>query len=157
LTNCNSHGFERGGLKSREINARHLAHFHTRNGKGRRYGLPAGVDRSLHLDQRPHPKPARREPAVGGGGIGHSEGNNMHAGMARETGIEFAGEGSVRGLEQDFDIAARKHRGDVAGASQPRRSAVGIWIDLNRYRRGCKAGARQRMGCCFGIHTKWPT
>jgi hypothetical protein len=28
---------------------------------------------------------------------------------------------------------------------------------LNRYRRGCKAGARQRMGCCFGIHTKWPT
>src|SRR5262245_7534549 len=39
---------------------RHLAHFHTRNGEGRRYGLPAGVDRSLHLDQRPHPKPALR-------------------------------------------------------------------------------------------------
>jgi hypothetical protein len=27
----------------------------------------------------------------------------------------------------------------------------GIWIDLNRYRRGCKAGARQRTGCCFSI------
>jgi hypothetical protein len=42
---------------------------------------------------------------VGGGGVGHSEGHNMRAGMARETGIEFAGEGSIRGLRYSRALA----------------------------------------------------
>jgi hypothetical protein len=47
-----------------------------------------------------------------------------------------------RNNPQDFSVSAGKHRSDVAGAGQPRRSTVGIWIELNRDRSGRKADTR---------------
>ena len=128
---------------------RHFAWLDPREREGGRSGRSAGVDRALHLDQRAHAEAGLGEPAMRRGGIGHREGREMHAGMAREARIELAAERRVGGLEQHLDIAACEHGGDVAGAGRLRRAARGIGIDLDRHRRGRKAGACERA--CGGF------
>ena len=59
--------------------------------------------------------------------------------MVRQRQIEFASERRVGGLEQNLDIAAAEHGGDVAGAG---RRAVGI--GLHRLGRRREARPRQR-------------
>ena len=110
---------------------------HHRKGSNAR---PVGsIDRTLELHQRAHRKAGIGEPLVRRRRIGNRERSKMHAGMARQRGVEFAAERRVGGLEQHLDVAAREHRGDVAGAG---RRAVGI--GLHRHRRRRETGARQR-------------
>ncbi len=85
-------------------------------------------------------------------GIGDREGGELHAGMAREGGLEFAAERGVCGLEQHLDITALEHGADIAGAG---RSAVGR--DLHRQRRRRKAGRLSAAPAASGSRTKCPT
>ena len=75
----------------------------------------------------------------------------MHAGIARQRGVEFPAERRVGGLEQHLDVAAREHPGDVSGAG---RRAVGIGLHRDRRRR--EAGARQRRAGLLRIADKMP-
>ncbi len=53
--------------------------------------------------------------------VGDRQGRKMHSGMALQRGIEFAAERRIGGLEQNFEIAARQHGGDVAGSGRAAR------------------------------------
>jgi hypothetical protein len=105
---------------------------------------------ALHLDERLHAKAGIGEPPMRRRGIGHREGGEMHAGMARHGGLELAAERRIGGLEQRLDIAASQHRRDVAGAGGTL-AAVGAGVDLNGNRCRSKAHARERAARRLGI------
>ncbi len=75
----------------------------------------------------------------------------MHAAIARQARLELAAERRVRGSEQDLDIAAREHGGDIAGAGRLRGATAGIGIDLDRDRGRGKARTRKRARGGVGI------
>ena len=110
-----------------------------------------GFDRALKLHQRPHGKARVGQAPVRTLGVGHRECREVHPGMARQRQIEFAPERRVGGLEQDLDIAAGEHGGDVAGSG---RRAVGIGLHRLRGRR--EARPRQRAACGSLIADEMP-
>ena len=75
---------------------RHLAGLDACEGEGRRSGRAAGIDRALHLHERPHAKALAGEPLVRGGGIGDRKRREMHAAIARKAEIELAAEQRCR-------------------------------------------------------------
>ena len=88
-------------------------------------------------------------------GIGHGKGRKMQSGVTAKRRVEFAAKRRVRGLEQDFEITARQHRGDVAGSGRAR-AARRSGLDLNRYRRRREAAARQRPASRFAVAHEMP-
>ena len=74
----------------------------------------------------------------------------MDTGMPRQRRIEFSRQRRVGCFEQDFRIAAREHRSNVAGAGGGQ-VARGIAVRLDRDRGWRKAGALQRPARCFGV------
>jgi hypothetical protein len=67
----------------------------------------------------------------------------------RRNGIrrfKLTGKGRLSRLEQHFCVAKRKHGSDVSRASETRRAASGIGVDLNRDWRRRKSGAAQGQG-----------
>ena len=83
-----------------------------------------------------------REPPQPGPRIGDRKGRKMQAVVTPARRIELAAERRICGLEQDLDIAAAEHGGDVASTARLRLAAERIGIDLDRDRRRRKAGAR---------------
>ena len=65
-----------------------------------------------------HAKSRFAEPLARRVRVGDAKRHQVHACVARQRIVEFAAQRSVRGLEQHLDIAARQHRGDVAGAGE---------------------------------------
>ena len=103
-----------------------------------------------HVDQRSYRKAICRETPVRRFGVGDGEGGEMKSGVARERRVEFAAQRRIGGLEQHLDIAARKHRGDVAGSGRAH-AADRIGADLDRDRRRRKAAARKGAARRFGV------
>ena len=96
----------------------------------------------------------RRNPAFASrawvaGRIGHREGREVQAAITRHRRLELLRQRRVRGLEQELDIAAIEHRGDVPGPGLRWRPAAGIGIDLDRRRRRRKA--RPHQGACGAV------
>ncbi len=106
----------------------------------------AGIDGTLHFDERLQAKPLPGEPMVGCSGIGDGEGGEVNAGIARQAGIELTAQRRVGSPEQRFDIAAREHRGHIARAGKARRASVGIGIDLDRDRSGRETCTHEGAG-----------
>ena len=75
---------------------RHLACLQSRHRERGGPGCAAGIDRALHLHQRPHAKAQRAEPPMGGSGVRHREGGKMHAAIARQPRLELAAERRYR-------------------------------------------------------------
>ena len=75
-----------------------------------------------------------------GSGIGHSEGREMDAPIARHGEIKLGRKRRRSRLEQHLDVATGQHGTDVAGSGQR-----AVRIDLHRH--GCrrKATAHKRM------------
>ena len=110
---------------------RHFGGLDARNREGRRSCSGAGIDWTLQLNERPYPKAIFSKAAVCPGSIRHNKGCELHSGVARHCGVKFTAERGISGLEQNLDIAARQHSGDVARACQLRRTALRIRIDLD--------------------------
>jgi hypothetical protein len=124
--------------------------FDTGDSEGRGAGAGFGLDRARHVHQGPDRKAAGREAPVRPLRVGDGEGGEMQSGMARQRGIEFAAQRRIGGLEQHLDVAARKHRGDVAGSSRAH-PAGGIGADLDRDRRRRKTAARKSAARRLGV------
>src|SRR5439155_23601225 len=95
-------------------------------------------------DQGAHATARLRQPLVRLGRVGDRESGEMHAAIAPHRMVQLLGEFCIRRLEQRLDIAARQHGGDVAGAGRLRRTARGVRIELDGFRRRCESGPRQR-------------
>src|SRR5262245_56687414 len=110
---------------------RHFGRLDTRNREGRSSYPSAGIDRTLQLNERSHAKAILSKAAVCPGSVRHHKGCKLHSGVARHRGVKFTAECGISRLEQNLDIAARQHSGDVTRACQLRRTALRIGIDLD--------------------------
>ncbi len=70
----------------------------------------------------------------------------MQAGIARTGLVELTSKRRVRCLEQDLDIAALHHRGDVSGAGE----LAAVFLDRDRCREEARARERPACGACVG-------
>jgi hypothetical protein len=133
------------GVMRQELDATlgHLAGLDSGDGEGCRPVSRLGLDRALHLEDRPHAKARIRQAPILGARIRCREGCQMHAGIARERRVEFLDERGVGSLEQHFEIPARHHRRDVAGPGRLQ-GAVGR-TDLDGDRGGGEARRYERI------------
>src|SRR5262249_62375944 len=128
---------------------RHFGWLNTRNREGRRSCPGAGIDWTLQLNERPYAKAILGKATVCPGSIRHHKCCKLHSGVARRRGLKFTAERCISGLEQNLNVAARQHGGNVCRACQLRRAALRIGIDLYWCRRRGKA--RGRKGPAFGL------
>ena len=91
---------------------------------------------------------------MGRGRIRDREGHEVHAAIASNGCIEFAGKRRFRGLEQDFKIAPVEHHGDVAGAGRLRWATRRVRIDLDRNRRRRKSRPCESADCGVTVDNK---
>src|SRR5262249_28919793 len=122
---------------------RHFGWLNTRNREGRRSCPGAGIDWTLQLNERPYAKAILGKAAVCPGSIRHHKCCKLHSGVARCRGLKFTAERCINGLEQNLNVAARQHGGNVSRACQLRRAAFGLgWVWVCAGRRH-KASARK--------------